>query len=139
MARKRRKRPPEEVNVGAFADIAFLLIVFFILTTTFIKLKGSQLQIPSGTTDPASKQDKHPTIHLRGETIRWGERKRPVPLAELTSILSAHGFPAQPEANRMVILNAAPDVPYQRYFEVVMAIHDAGGVLALVESEEGSP
>ena len=42
----------------------------------------------------------------------------------------------KPPGKRIVIVNSTPDVPYELYFEVVMAIHGADGVLALLEEEE---
>lgn len=45
MARK-KDRPAAEVNSGSMADIAFLLLVFFLVTTTIPNEKGLLLQLP---------------------------------------------------------------------------------------------
>ena len=47
MALKRKPRPDADINVGPFSDIAFLMIIFFILATTLIKPAGGKLDIPS--------------------------------------------------------------------------------------------
>ena len=135
MGLRRRVRPAVEFNVGAFADIAFLLIIFFILTTTFIKPEGNRLRIPSGVSDPLAKTDKQPTVNLSATSIHWGERDERLTLEELRGALMRMDLASRPADKRVVILNSAPDVPFQRYFEVVMAIHGADGVLALVEPE----
>ncbi|MBM4031608.1 MAG: biopolymer transporter ExbD, partial [Planctomycetes bacterium] len=49
----RKQRPFFEPEVTSFADIAFLLIIFFILTTTFVVPAGQKLDIPAASADPA--------------------------------------------------------------------------------------
>jgi biopolymer transport protein ExbD len=44
MARKSRKTP--EIGAGSMADIAFLLLVFFLVTTTMDQQKGLRVQLP---------------------------------------------------------------------------------------------
>ena len=137
MALKRRSPPVVDFEIRAFADVVFLLLIFFVLTTTFIRPEGSRLRIPSGVSDPEAKHATQPTVHLSARGIHWGERRGALALDELRARLLEENFAARKPEKRVVILNSAPDVPYQRYFEVVMAIHNADGVLALVEPEEG--
>ena len=44
---KTRRRPLQEINSSSMADIAFLLLVFFLVTTTISMDKGISLVLPS--------------------------------------------------------------------------------------------
>jgi len=44
---KTRRRPLQEINSSSMADIAFLLLVFFLVTTTISMDKGISLILPS--------------------------------------------------------------------------------------------
>ena len=135
MSFRRRSTTQASFDVSAFADVAFLLIIFFILTTTFAKTLGNTLDIPSGSADPANKQEKQLTINLASTEIRFGSDGAKVSMEGLREALAAQNLLARKPEQRIVILDSAADVPYERYFQVVMAVSDAGGVLALLEEE----
>ena len=47
MARKRKpRRDSEEINSSSMADIAFLLLIFFLVTTTIVNEKGVRFVLP---------------------------------------------------------------------------------------------
>ncbi len=131
----RKSRPAAEVPTGSFADIAFLLIVFFILTTTLVQPAGSDLNIPSGKSDPKKAEQKQLTIALREGKIFFGEKATEVTLDGLRERLAAEKLSEKTENERIVILEAVADVKWQEYFQVMNAINSAGGVVALIERE----
>ena len=132
------RRAPKEatIEVGSFADIAFLLNIFFILTTQFIRPAGSTMEIPSGSTDASKKQETMLTVNVSAERIFYGEKSEPMTLDGLRDRLLKENLRAKPPHQRVVIVDAGRDVPYERYFQIVTAVARAHGVIALVEHEE---
>lgn len=58
MAKKQKlRRPTEEVNASSMADIAFLLLIFFLVTTTIVNEKGVRFVLPKKMEDTTEDID----------------------------------------------------------------------------------
>ncbi len=133
---KLKPRAEPEIIITSLIDIAVLLLIFFILTTTMAKLAGEKLTIPSGSTDASKKQEKQITVGLKPGEIRYGEKSEPISLDELRGRLVKENLLAREPSKRAVILDSDPKVQYDEYFQVMMVIVKAGGVVALVDQDE---
>lgn len=132
----KKDRPFGDVDLSAFSDIAFLLIIFFVLTTTFVQYQGIGTEIPDSTSDPEQKQEwELPTVSLTADQLFLNERETGI--RELRRELLGMKLSERVEEERAIIVESAPDVRFERYFQVVSAISRAGGILALVEGGEG--
>jgi biopolymer transport protein ExbD len=144
MPRRRGERAKAEIETGSFSDISFLLIIFFVLTTTFEKAVGRIVDIPSAAPPERQVQEeekKTPTVNVMADRILFGMGENenagdPVSLAELKSRLLELALPAKPENDRIVIVELAEDVVWDRYFKVVTTVAEAGGVVAIMEEEQ---
>ena len=71
---KKSKRLPTRVDMTPIVDLAFLLLTFFMLTTTFIKPQVMELKLPENKQDqiqpyPLPKRCPHSTTLLKFITL----------------------------------------------------------------------
>lgn len=133
--RRMKKKEGGHIPTDSFSDIAFLLIIFFILTVALTQTRGILTEMPAGSTDPQTQTDKTPTIHLLGDIIRFNDD--PIDMPRLNQSLAAMNLPEKPENDRVILLETERSVPYQIYFQVLSSISHHGGVVALVEEGDG--
>jgi biopolymer transport protein ExbD len=134
--RERRKRDTV-VPTDSLSDVAFLLIIFFILTTSIQRLTGFQAEIPSAERAEQSPQaEKMPSIKLNGGSMTLNDQ--PVDATLLRAKLADLQLSSRAESERVIVVEASGRVPYQQYFEVLSAISGAGGVVGLLSEEQGA-
>jgi len=75
---KKRRRLKNEVNAGSMADIAFLLLIFFLVTTTIEIDKGISVRLPpivdAPPMKPPGKNVLSVKINAENELLVEGER-----------------------------------------------------------------
>jgi biopolymer transport protein ExbD len=62
MRRKHRIEDEAEINITPMLDIVFIMLIFFIVTTSFVKEKGLEVSRPSNAPPKELKQDKGPIV-----------------------------------------------------------------------------
>ena len=138
MKRIGKKRQGDiEPDLTSFSDIANLLIIFFILTTTLARPWGRTVDMPSAATPPQEQkqQSDTPTVNLMRDRItiaEGGDGEKEVTMNELRQYLWKKNFPKMDDKHKSVSVETAADVPYERYYQVVTAIAAAGGVVAIL-------
>jgi biopolymer transport protein ExbD len=134
-----RRKPTRELEIptDSVSDIAFLLIIFFILTTTLSKLSGFTAELPSADASQkqaAATETKTPGVQLTGGKLLFNEQE--VSLAALRDRLLDLQLASKQGQEKVVMLEAAGKVDYQTYYAAMAAIAAAGGVVAIVEEGE---
>lgn len=132
--KQEKKHRSGEIPVGSFSDIAFLLIIYFLVATTLVKVKSIAVNLPSGQTNNQAQIDETPVINLRGTQMYFSDR--PVDAQELNDRLAALKLIEKPEDERVILLESADETPYAVYYQALAAISSNGGVVALVEEDE---
>jgi biopolymer transport protein ExbD len=133
---KRKETKELEIPTDSVSDIAFLLIIFFILTTTLSKLSGFTAELPSADASQkqAAKTDaKTPSVQLAGGKLLFNEQE--VSLQTLQDRLLDLRLGSKEGEEKVVLLEAGGKVEYQTYYAAMAAISTAGGVVAIVEEE----
>jgi biopolymer transport protein ExbD len=134
---RRKEKRELETPTDSVSDIAFLLIIFFILTTTMSKLTGFTAELPSGAAaqQQAAKTDaKTPTVQIANGKLLFNEQE--VSMAALQERLLDLQLAKKQGEERVVMLEAAGKVDYQTYYAAMAAISAAGGIVAIVEEGE---
>jgi biopolymer transport protein ExbD len=122
-----------EIPTGSFSDIAFLLIIYFLVATTLVKVKSITADLPSGEKQAQAQLDKTPIVNLRGSDIYFSDRK--VTVENLNDRLAALELSRQPPDKRVIMLESTSTTSYNSYYQVLAAISANGGVVAIVEEE----
>ena len=120
MLTRTKRRPASEVNAGSMADIAFLLLIFFLVTTTIQSDQGLLVLLPPYDTAPPEKLPERNvlSIHLNTEGALLVEGER-MEVAELTSFTQAFLSAKGAEANQAVVsLHHDAGTDYAAYFAV---------------------
>lgn len=137
MSLKKKERREASMDVSSFSDIANLLIIFFILTTSLAHPFGKLLEMPSASTpeDNSQKAPKIPSVNLMADKLVFTEgegAEREITPNQLRAELMSRNLTSKQPNDRLVILEVAEEVPYQRYYQVVTMISEAGGVVAMI-------
>ncbi len=131
-----RERGEVRVPTDSLSDVAFLLIIFFILTTSLRQITGVKADLPAAERGAPQQVEKTPTVQLRGEELRFNDQL--MDLATFRDRLRELDLPSRPrEEDRIVVVETSGRVSYQRYFETLAAISGAGGIVGLLTEEEG--
>lgn len=107
--RRRRRRASDEarIDVTPMLDIVFILLIFFIVTTSFVKEFGVDMNRPANA--PVQEQQRSETIAVRIDAAgRVFVEDRPVDLAAVRANIES-GLARKPEASVVVVADRAAD------------------------------
>ena len=131
--RKKQKAEPE-IPTASFGDLAFLLIIYFILATSLNVEVGFQTDVPAGQKAKQATEEK--SVLLKHDGLYWGEDR--VTVEELQLTLTKMDL-AKRDPNHQIVQFEAKGrmIPWQQYYEVLAAIRASGGIPGIVtESDE---
>ncbi len=62
MRRRNREAEEAEINITPMLDIVFIMLIFFIVTTSFVKEQGLEVSRPSNSPPKEIKKNKGPIV-----------------------------------------------------------------------------
>lgn len=131
---ERSSRKVMTLPLTPLIDVMFILIIFFMLTSSFMKVESLELNLPSVSPKPTEKSEvMHLFIQADGNML-LGKRK--LDQAELNESLSRM-FKKDP--NTKVMLLTADGVTMQQLVNVMDNFHLAGGRSLFVRKWESPP
>ena len=135
----KKSKVSDEVPSASMADIAFLLLIFFLVTTTFPKDKGLAIVLPeeSEEVQVSQKNILHIIIQPNGIVdLKRGES----PQVQQVRPNDIEGIWRQEVAendNLIAAVKTHPDAPYRFMVDVLDALHMAGAERVSLQLLEG--
>ena len=114
-----------EINLVPLIDVILVLIIFFVITTTFDTRSTLQLQLPSATAEPASDQTRSLSllINAEGRYVVGDQEVLRTDIDALKQTLNAVGGS---DRNRPVLLRADARTPHQAVVTALDALGQLG-------------
>ena len=126
---RRKKRIAPMVPVAAMADIAFLLIIFFMLTSNFLKEKDIEFDLAKSVDIKQLKAssisviiDKKGDVYVQGKLCAAGMVE-----SKVRELLET-----KKDKKKLVLLKVDKDIPEETYYPVLLALSDADAEIATV-------
>ena len=136
MIKKRASRVSPEIPTASMADIAFLLIVFFLVTTTMNQDKGLSLHLPpvGETKEVKSKNILNVWINARDQVAFFeNDQLTPVPFAEVKTRIEGR----LRENDKLIIsLKAERGATYRSFVDVLDELKLAGSTKISIANPE---
>lgn len=104
-------------------DVMFILIIFFMLTTSFMKIESMELSLPSASkVNKASEKNLTQIFLMNDGSIRYGQRpvERPELRKTLESVFAGH-------PDHRVLLLTEDQVSLQTLVELMDTVYMSGG------------
>ena len=119
--RIKKKEIQSEIFTGSMADISFLLIIYFMITSAFSATRGLDFALPEDTDTPEIKQEDSIDVHvLRGGAIEVDAKGIP-----LEGLLPYCLEKLKKNPDKPVILRTDPDATYGDMIRVFDTLRQA--------------
>lgn len=129
---REESRRKVSINVTSLIDVVFLLLIFFVVTSTFLERPGLDLSLPEASSaEVATPREVTVQLQAEGRILVDGE---PIELAALSESLAARLDEAE---TRRVVLEADERVPHGRVVGVMDAARSAGASGIVVATRPG--
>ena len=118
-------REEPEINLIPMIDVLLVIIIFLMLTTTYAKFSGLEINLP---TADASKQAEQPNeinvaVTAAGQIL---VNKSPLATNDVKSISDALQRAAGEKADPVIIINADAKATHQSVIDVMQAAQQVG-------------
>lgn len=119
-------RPHDSIPTSSMADVAFLLLVFFLVTTVFPKDKGLALVLPTTQQPVPATKVLHFLIMTDGQVeVRRGENPQGV-LVPSTEIARIWREAVADNADLIAAVKTSREAPYRFMIDVLDQLKEAG-------------
>lgn len=123
--RRGRCADAPEINLIPLIDVLLVIIIFLMLTTTYAKFSGLEINLPTADT---SKQPEQPNevnvvVTAAGQVL---VNKTPLPTASVSTISDALRRAAGEAKDPVIVINADAKATHQSVVDIMQAAQTAG-------------
>ena len=125
---KRKSRATSEIPMAGMADVAFLLLIFFLVTTIFDEEKGLSIVLPERGVEAEVSQNNilHLTVQPNGIVeVKRGESPQ-IQQAAPEDIGGIWRLEVQQNPNLIAAVKTAPNAPYRYMIDVLDQLQSVG-------------
>lgn len=132
MAFRRKQRESPLVDLTPMIDVVFLLLIFFMISTTFVETSGLSIKLPEASTTIAEQDQKEVKIYLSKQGVITVE-KQEMTVEALQAHLKSFG---QRSSDMTFLLLADKEALHGRVVELMDSAKNAGfGKLAIATEQ----
>lgn len=124
---QRRLKPQATVDIVPMIDVVFQLVIFFMVSSTFIVTPGIALTFPAAaTSEPVAMTKLVVTVVSRDELYLNQERYDIPALSKKLAELKETVSEGEAEVQRTVVLEGDKEIPYRLLIEVLDVLRTNG-------------
>ncbi len=131
---KKKLLTQDAIPTTSLADMMFLLLIFFIMTTTLARVTGFVTDMPKGSTTQNPQAEKNITMGISSGQITIDDKK--MTAEEASAYLKGLHLEKRSDEARVVILSSTGKENYEFFFQAMAMIQAAGGIVA-IETGDG--
>ncbi len=123
--RRGRSREEPEINLIPMIDVLLVIIIFLMLTTTYAKFSGLEINLPTADTakQPEQPNEVNVAITAAGQVL---VNKVPLSAPDVTAISAALQRAAGSQKEPVIVINADAKAAHQSVIDVMQAAQSAG-------------
>jgi biopolymer transport protein ExbD len=120
-----RERDEPEINLIPLIDVLLVIIIFLMLTTTYTKFSGLEINLPKADSEQTvdAPNEINITVLTSGQVL---VNKQALAVSDVLSIADAMRRAAGLKHDPVVIISADAQTPHQRVIDVMQAAQTAG-------------
>ncbi len=132
MGFRRRHPEPPRVDLTPMVDVVFLLLIFFMISTTFVETPGLSINLPKSAAHQIKQKNKEVRVYLRADGTIFLEQQQ-IAMDALTEQLQSYGEQA---ADTTFLLMADKDTLHGRVVQLMDVARSAGFTRLAIATEK---
>ena len=131
----RKSSEEPRIDLTPMVDVVFLLLIFFMISTTFVESPGISIKLPEASSQSIEREPKEFKIYLSREgDIYYHDRK--ISIAEYKTLLIEHQSNAD---NTTILVLADQESRHGKVVTLMDLARDAGFVKLAIATEQRKP